>query len=112
MDHTAAAVPRPLYPDRFFPHFQQISPGCCADIFRQGAKCRILQGLGRGSMNRRCVRLMLAGVAIALGAATGCQTWTSGMTLPSGRYLEHSPQYFPPSPAFPLTSEPATIERQ
>ena len=63
-------------------------------------------------MNRRCVRLMLAGVAIALGAATGCQTWTSGMTLPSGRYLEHSPQYFPPSPAFPLSKELATMERQ
>lgn len=40
----------------------------------------------------------------------GCQTWTSGMTLPSGRYLEHPPQYFPPSPPFPLPRELATQE--
>ncbi|MGL4550803.1 MAG: hypothetical protein ACRC33_06415 [Gemmataceae bacterium] len=62
-------------------------------------------------MTTRSVRLMLAGAAIALGATTGCQTWTSGMTLPSGRYLEHPPQYFPPSPAFPLSRELATQER-
>lgn len=63
-------------------------------------------------MTRRSVRVLLAGVAIALGATTGCQTWTSGMTLPSGRYLEHPPQYFPPSPAFPLSRELATMEKQ
>ena len=39
------------------------------------------------------------------------QTWTAGMTLPSGRYLEHPPQYFPPSPPFPLTNELAAQER-
>lgn len=63
-------------------------------------------------MTRQSVRLMLAGVAIALGATTGCQTWTAGMTLPSGRYLEHPPQYFPPSPPFPLSRELATMEKQ
>jgi hypothetical protein len=26
----------------------------------------------------------------------------AGMTLPSGQYVQHPPQYFPPSPAFPL----------
>jgi hypothetical protein len=36
---------------------------------------------------------------------TGCQTWVAGMTLPSGHYLEHPPQYFPPSPPFPLSRE-------
>jgi hypothetical protein len=45
-----------------------------------------------------------------LGGA-GCQTWVSGMSLPSGRYLEHPPQYFPPSPAFPLPKELAYQER-
>lgn len=63
-------------------------------------------------MSKRFVRLTLAGVVIALGATTGCQTWTAGMTLPSGRYLEHPPQYFPPSPAFPLSKELATQEKQ
>jgi hypothetical protein len=28
-----------------------------------------------------------------------------GMTLPSGRYLEHQPQYFPADPVFPLPRE-------
>lgn len=47
--------------------------------------------------------------ALALGIATvalsGCQTHTGGMTLPSPHYLKHSPQYFPPDPAFPLQRE-------
>ncbi|HEY1188371.1 MAG TPA: hypothetical protein VGE74_12035, partial [Gemmata sp.] len=34
----------------------------------------------------------------------------SGMTLPSGKYLEHYPQYFPPDPAFPLPRELASQE--
>jgi hypothetical protein len=32
-------------------------------------------------------------------------TATTGMTPPSGRYLQHYPQYFPPDPAFPLQRE-------
>jgi hypothetical protein len=52
----------------------------------------------------------LAGVGLALAALSGCQTWTSGMTLPSPRYLEHPPQYFPPSPPFPLPRELAAQE--
>ena len=46
----------------------------------------------------RTNRLFLAGAALALAGLTGCQTWFGGMTLPSGRYLEHYPQYFPPDP--------------
>jgi len=49
-------------------------------------------------------------LGLALSALTGCQTWTSGMTLPSGRYLEHPPQYFPESPPFPLPRELAGME--
>ena len=48
------------------------------------------------------------GLACLLAAATGCQTWVAGMTLPSGHYLEHPPQYIPPSPPFPLTRELAS----
>jgi hypothetical protein len=52
----------------------------------------------------------LLGLGMALASLSGCQTWVAGMTLPSGRYLEHPPQYFPPSPAFPLTRELASQE--
>ena len=50
------------------------------------------------------------GIGITLTAATGCQTWVGGMTLPSGHYLQHEPQFFPPSPSFPLTRELAGQE--
>jgi hypothetical protein len=50
------------------------------------------------------------GLGLALAALTGCQTWVAGMTLPSGRYLEHRPQYFPQDPVFPLTRELASME--
>jgi hypothetical protein len=49
----------------------------------------------------------LLGLAWVLAATTGCQTWVAGMTLPTGHYLEHPPQYFPPSPEFPLPREMA-----
>lgn len=56
-------------------------------------------------------RRWLACVAAALGCGlTGCQTWVGGMTLPSPRYLQHYPQYFPPDPAFPLPRELASQE--
>ena len=51
---------------------------------------------------RRVPRRVAAALGLALAALAGCQTWTSGMTLPSGHYLQHPPQYFPPTPAFPL----------
>jgi hypothetical protein len=54
------------------------------------------------------------GLGVLLATLTGCQTWTysSGMTLPSGRYLQHRPQYFPPSPDFPLERELAYMQQQ
>jgi hypothetical protein len=54
----------------------------------------------------------LAGLGLAMTTLTGCQTNVAGMTLPSGHYLNHPPQYFAPSPAFPLQRELATMEAQ
>ena len=54
----------------------------------------------------------LAGLGLAITTLTGCQTNVAGMTLPSGHYLQHPPQYFAPSPAFPLQRELATMEAQ
>lgn len=51
-----------------------------------------------------------AGLGAVLAASAGCQTWVGGMTLPSGHYLQHQPQYFPPSPPFPLPRELASQE--
>ena len=36
----------------------------------------------------------------------------TGQTLPSPAYLDHPPQYIPPSPPFPLAREQATMEAQ
>lgn len=49
---------------------------------------------------------------VVAGSLTGCQTNIAGMTLPSGHYLQHPPQYIPPSPPFPLTRELATMQAQ
>jgi hypothetical protein len=57
---------------------------------------------------RRWLSGCLAGGSLALAALSGCQSWEAGMTLPSGRYLQHPPQYFFPSPAFPFEREVAT----
>ena len=51
-----------------------------------------------------------AGISLALATSAGCQTNVAGMTLPSGHYLQHPPQYFAPSPAFPLQRELAAME--
>jgi hypothetical protein len=56
-------------------------------------------------------RLLAGGALAALLALSGCQTWTAGMTLPSPHYLQHPPQYFAPSPPFPLPRELASQER-
>jgi len=68
----------------------------------------------RGEMvNMKKTAWRLLGVAtlgLAATGLTGCQTWVAGMTLPSGHYLEHQPQYFPPSPPFPLSRELASQE--
>ncbi len=56
----------------------------------------------------------IVGLGLLLAGLTGCQTWTysSGMTLPSGHYLEHRPQYIPPSPDYPLERELAYMQQQ
>ncbi len=50
--------------------------------------------------------------AMGWAGLAGCQTWVGGMTLPSGHYLQHQPQYFAPSPTFPLDRELATMESE
>jgi hypothetical protein len=52
----------------------------------------------------------LGGAGLVLALLSGCQTNVAGMTLPSPHYLEHPPQYIPPSPRFPLTNELAQQE--
>src|SRR5579884_1671341 len=52
----------------------------------------------------------MAGAGLTLAALTGCQTWIAGMTLPSGHYLQHPPQFFAPEPPFTLTNELARQE--
>lgn len=59
---------------------------------------------------RRRTGLRSTGLGLALLALCGCQTWMAGMTLPSGHYLQHPPQYIPPSPPFPLSRELASQE--
>jgi hypothetical protein len=59
---------------------------------------------------RRVRVLWAASIGLALSGLTGCQTWMGGMTLPTGHYLEHLPQYFPQEPDFPLPRELATQE--
>jgi hypothetical protein len=56
--------------------------------------------------------LCVAGLGLSLAVLSGCQAWTSTtyQTLPSGRYLQHPPQYIPPSPPFPLPRELAAQE--
>jgi hypothetical protein len=56
--------------------------------------------------------LGLCVLATTVAGLTGCQTWVGGMTLPSGYYMEHKPQYFPPDPDFPLQKELATMQGQ
>lgn len=56
-------------------------------------------------MKRRARIFGAVGLMLALSSSVGCQTWIGGMTLPSPHYLDHSPQYFPPDPDFPLEKE-------
>ena len=60
--------------------------------------------------NRRWAARVAALLGLTLTCASGCQTVMGGMTLPTGRYLEHYPQYFAPDPAFPLPRELASQE--
>src|SRR4051812_42787530 len=69
---------------------------------------------GNMSRMRRAKTGTLTALGLALIALAGCQTYvpSTGQTLPTGRYLEHPPQYIPPSPPFPLARELATMEAQ
>src|SRR6516164_2654211 len=48
---------------------------------------------------------LFSGLLAFIVVLPGCQTWTQKRTLPSPRYLEHPPQYIPPSPSNPLPKE-------
>jgi hypothetical protein len=56
--------------------------------------------------------LFSAGLGLVVLTTAGCQTWVpeAGLTLPSGHYLKHPPQYIPPSSDFPLSRELAHQE--
>ncbi len=51
--------------------------------------------------------LMLATLALAGLASTGCQVDVGGQTLPSPYYLQDDIQYFPAGPEFKLSKEAA-----
>ena len=59
---------------------------------------------------RRNRLLVLAGLGLAL--LSGCQTWVpeAGITVPTGHYLRHAPQYTPPSDPYPLPKELRSLE--
>jgi hypothetical protein len=54
--------------------------------------------------------LWAASLTLTAAISAGCQTNMAGMTLPTPRYLEHFPQYFPAEPDFPLVKELAYQE--
>jgi hypothetical protein len=60
--------------------------------------------------NRRWLASVAALLGLTLACSSGCQTQMGGMTLPSGRYLDHYPQYFAPDPQHPLPRELASQE--
>ena len=47
-------------------------------------------------------RVLLLGLALVAGAASGCQTNIGGQTLPSAYYLRDDVQFFPAGPEFLL----------
>ena len=57
-------------------------------------------------------RSLIVLTGLCLGLLSGCQTWVpeAGITLPSPHYLRHAPQYFPPSPPYPLPKELNSLE--
>lgn len=61
---------------------------------------------------RRAAGILSIAIGIGLTMTTGCQTWVpeAGLTLPTGHYLRHVPQYIPPSPDFPLQRELDSLE--
>ena len=62
--------------------------------------------MGGRDMTRKLGKLAWCAIA-GLTMLTGCQTWVpqTGQTLPSPNYLDHPPQYIPPTPPYPLPNE-------
>ncbi len=58
-------------------------------------------------MKTNCRNGLLVFAGLSLAFISGCQSWPmeAGITLPSPYYLRHSPEYFPPSPPYPLSKE-------
>jgi hypothetical protein len=56
--------------------------------------------------------VLTASLGLFLAGLGGCQTYvpTTSQTLPSPWYLQHPPQFIPPSPQFPLPRELAHLE--
>lgn len=54
--------------------------------------------------------MMIRAFGEMLGGCGNAPPVVSGMALPSPRYLQHAPQYFPPDPAFPLPRELRAME--
>ena len=56
---------------------------------------------------KRNLGMLAWGAALSVSLVSGCQTWVpeTGQTLPSPNYLEHPPQYIPPSSPYPLPRE-------
>ncbi|MFM8635809.1 MAG: hypothetical protein ACKOEX_13550 [Planctomycetia bacterium] len=54
--------------------------------------------------------LLLAVLAVAAVAVTGCQVDVGGQTLPSPYYLHDDIQYFPAGPEFKLSKEAAALK--
>jgi hypothetical protein len=63
--------------------------------------------------NRQWPWWLVVTLGLVLSWTSGCQTYfpETGQTLPSGYYLHHQPQYFPPTPPFPLPREEAGLEQ-
>ena len=76
-----------------------------------GALNRVPQSAATPVPPRNDAMKSMAGDAFGQLLKQSADTATvAGMTLPSGRYLEHFPQYFAPDPAFPLPRELASQE--
>ena len=61
--------------------------------------------------NNWIVGLLLATVALAPAALTGCQASYGGQVLPSPYYLKDDIQYFEKGPEFKLSNEAAAMKQ-
>src|SRR5687767_8112598 len=80
--HAPPLRQNPLKPQTPADRYQPQHPSCA------GAGVGSARRFDMRARTRRLATLMAA-LGIALPGLTGCQTWYGGMTLPSGRYLQH-----------------------